>query len=76
MNEDKINTLIDELIQISLNKINYIKINKDTLNEDILFLHKYERLKSLLGVDSLSDIDSKEYPRISELKNIVSQLVD
>ncbi len=76
MKEDKVHVLINELIQISLDKINYKKINKNTLQEDIVFLDKYDKLKTLLEIDSISEIDITEYPEIGELKKIISQLVD
>lgn len=74
MKKDKVDLLIEELIQISLEKINYIKINKDTLSKDIVFLNKYEELKEILDIQNLSDISVDEYPNIVELKEVVLEI--
>jgi hypothetical protein len=76
MNKLKANAtdLIEELIEISNTKYGYIKVGRDTLNLDILFIENYEKLKDFLGTTSLEDFDYSELPRMKTLKNIVEKI--
>lgn len=69
-----LNDLIDELIELSNTKYGYLKVGRDTLNLDILFIEKYEALKKLIGSSSFEDFDFKDYPKMKDLKLIVEMI--
>jgi hypothetical protein len=72
----KADKLIDELIEISDTKYGYLKVGRDTLNEDILFIEKYEKLKEILGVSKIDEIDFKQLPKMKNLKAIIEKISD
>lgn len=73
---DKIiaNQIIDELIELSNKKYGFLKVARDTLNIDILFIEKYESLKEILGTHNLDDIDVKQLPRLIVLKELIVKI--
>jgi hypothetical protein len=72
----KADKLIDELIEISDTKYGYLKVGRDTLNEDILFIEKYEKLKEILGASKIDEIDFKQLPKMKNLKAIIEKISD
>jgi hypothetical protein len=68
--------IIEELIDLSDAKYGYLKVGRDTLNNDILFIEKYEQLKEILGAKTIEDIDFQELPRIKDLKDIIKKISD
>ena len=68
--------IIEGLIKLSQRKYGLVKVGKETLTEDILFIEQYEKLKSALGVDHLEAVDTKEYPQLGELKKIIQAIYD
>lgn len=76
MNVLELNQLIDELIELSNTKYGFIKIGRDTLTNDILFIEKYGQLKESLGATTLEDIDLTKLPKIKDLKEIIQKIND
>jgi hypothetical protein len=76
MNVLEAKQLIDELIELSNTKYGFLKVGRDTLTHDILFIEKYEELKEIIGAASLENIDPKDLPRIKDLKEIISLIND
>lgn len=76
MNVLEAKQLIEELIELSDTKYGYIKVGRDTLNNDILFIEKYGQLKEILGATTLEDMDLKQLPRINDLKEIIKKIND
>jgi len=76
MNIKAAGKIIDELIQLSNTKYGLVKVGRDTLSNDILFIERYEKLKEILGVRTLDEIDFKELPRIKNLKELIMKIND
>jgi hypothetical protein len=68
--------IIEGLIKLSQRKYGLVKVGKETLTEDILFIEQYEKLKSALEVDQLEAVDIKAYPQLGELKRIIQAIHD
>lgn len=68
------NNIIESLIEISNTKYGLLKVGKDTLNTDILFIEKYEHLKEILGANTLEHINKEDYPRLADLKRIIEKI--
>ncbi len=73
MNIEQVNLIIDELIELSNTKYGFVKVGRDTLNIDILFIEKYATLKDLLGSD-LDTIDMTQFPKMKNLKDLIEQI--
>ncbi len=73
-----------QALDISSNSLNslldHIKEKQDIMNEidaiDEGFFSKFQELKRNLGVNSLDEIDTSEYPEIAELKYSVKEVMD
>lgn len=74
MNISEINEVIEELIELSGNKYTFIKVGKDTLNHDILFIERYTKLKELFNTETFDTIDLISFPRMKVLKNQIEQI--
>ena len=68
--------IIEGLIKLSQRKYGLVKVGKETLTEDILFIEQYEKLKSALEVDQIDAADTKAYPQLGELKKIIQAIHD
>lgn len=68
--------IIEGLIKLSQRKYGLVKVGKETLTEDILFIEQYEKLKSALEVDHLDAVDVKAYPQLVELKKTIQAIHD
>lgn len=75
MSLSEANILIEELIEISGIKYTFIKVGKDTLNQDVLFIEKYTKLKEILNTQTFDNIDFTEFPRMKVLKHQI-ELID
>lgn len=73
MNREQVNQVIDELIELSNTKYSFIKVGRDTLNIDILFIERYSMLKELLGSE-LDTIDLTQFPNIKELQVVIEKI--
>lgn len=74
MTHTEIKALIHGLITLSQEKYGLVKVGKNTLNEDILFIEKYAQLKLGLGVDDFDQIDLKAYPEMVQLKIMIEEI--
>jgi len=74
MNISEINDVIEELIELSGTKYTFIKVGKDTLNHDILFIERYTKLKELFNTETFDNIDLITFPRMKVLKNQIEQI--
>ncbi|MBI9014626.1 MAG: hypothetical protein JEZ08_20475 [Clostridiales bacterium] len=74
MNITTINLIIDELIELSDTKYGFLKVGKETLNTDILFIEKYSKLKELLGTETFEEIDFTEFPKMKILKEMIVKI--
>lgn len=74
MDRIKANQIINELIELSDTKYGFVKVGRDTLNIDILFIERYESLKELLQIHDLDTIDVNQFPRLKELKNKIVKI--
>lgn len=64
-----IETIIDELIELSYTKYSLLKVGQDTLQIDVLFVEKYEQIK-----DELNN-EKTNYPsKIKELQDIIKKI--
>jgi len=66
--------IINSLIEISQIKYGLLKVGKDTLHQDILFIEKYEQLKNELMVDGMDQVDFKAYPEMLQLKIMIEEI--
>lgn len=74
MNITAINLIIDDLIELSDTKYGFLKVDKETLNIDILFIEKYSELKELLGTETFEEIDFTEIPKMKVLKDLIEEI--
>jgi len=74
MNITEINLVIDELIKLSDTKYGFLKVGKETLNTDILFIEKYSTLKELLGTETFEEIDFTRIPKMKVLKDLIEEI--
>jgi len=74
MHLDTTKDIINSLIEISQIKYGLVKVGKDTLNQDILFIEKYELLKRTLNIENFDQIDLSDYPEIIQLKIMVEEI--
>jgi len=74
MNFTEINLIIDELIDLSDTKYGFLRVGKETLNTDILFIEKYSTLKELLGTETFEDIDFTRIPKMKVLKDLIEEI--
>ncbi|MBN2794401.1 MAG: hypothetical protein JXR88_03260 [Clostridia bacterium] len=72
--EKKLNDIIDELIDLSNTKYGLLKVGRDTLNVDILFIEKFSELKLKLGVESLHEADLSKYPKMKNLIELIKKI--
>lgn len=70
----KAEEIIEELIELSNTKYGYIKVGRDTLNLDLLFIEKYETLKKILGITSIETYDFSDLPRMKILKEQIEKI--
>ncbi|MCH4889283.1 hypothetical protein EZV73_16925 [Acidaminobacter sp. JC074] len=73
MKNELANQVIEELIELSSTKLGFLKVGRDTLNIDILFIEKYATLKETLGSD-LDTIDMTQFPKMKTLKNLIEEI--
>lgn len=73
MNIEQVNQIIGELVELSNTKYSFIKVGRDTLNIDILFIEKYSMLKELLGSE-LDTIDMTQFPKMKELQVMIEKI--
>jgi len=74
MNITEINLIIDDLIELSDTKYGFLKVGKETLNTDILFIEKYSRLKELLKTETFEEIDFTKIPKMKVLKDLIEEI--
>jgi len=74
MNITEINLVIDEIIKLSDTKYGFLKVGKETLNTDILFIEKYSTLKELLGTETFEEIDFTRIPKMKVLKDLIEEI--
>lgn len=74
MTSETVREIIYNLIQISQDKYGLIKVGKDTLNQDILFIEKYETLKRTLNIENIDQVDFSEFPEILQLKIMIEEI--
>jgi hypothetical protein len=74
MNITAINLIIDELIELSDTKYGFLKVGKETLNTDILFIEKYSKLKELLETETFEEIDFTKIPKMKILKDLIEEI--
>jgi hypothetical protein len=74
MNDTLVNQTIQELIELSDTKYGLLKVGRDTLQTDIVFIEKYETLKTQLGINSFDDIDMTQFPIMRELKQRIEKI--
>ena len=74
MNITEKNLVIDELIKLSDTKYGFLKVGKETLNTDILFIEKYSTLKELLGTETFEEIDFTRIPKMKVLKDLIEEI--
>lgn len=74
MNLKEVDTLLEELIDLSNTKYGLIKVGHDTLQYDILFIEKFEKLKEMLGTTALEEVDLKQLPKMKALKVSIERI--
>lgn len=72
--EKNLQNIIDELIDLSNTKYGLLKVGRDTLNVDILFIERFSELKLKLGVESLNETDLSKYPKMKDLIEMVQKI--
>lgn len=66
--------MINSLIQISQEKYGLLKIGKETLNQDLLFIEKFQLLKHTLKVKSIDEVNVSDYPELKQLKIMIEEI--
>jgi hypothetical protein len=74
MSNRAINEIIEELVSLSDTKYGLLKVGQDTLQTDIVFIEKYETLKTQLGINSFDDIDMTQYPKMKSLIEKIKEI--
>ena len=74
MNLNTANLIIDELIELSDTRYGFLKVGRDTLNTDILFIERYSQLKQLLETDTFDDINMTQFPKMKILKDLIEKI--
>jgi hypothetical protein len=74
MNLNTANLIIDELIELSDTRYGFLKVGRDTLNTDILFIERYSQLKQLLKTDTFDDINMTQFPKMKILKDLIEKI--
>lgn len=69
-----IKEMINSLIQISQEKYGLLKIGKETLNQDLLFIEKFQLLKHTLKVESIDEVNVSDYPELKQLKIMIEEI--